>query len=331
MTTEDFVGAVLKSNKESYELETGLLYQSLVDEAIVRRVFPAPSFRPVLKNHQTTFRIHDIFDDLKTNYGMKAAQFPVTRQSLRPREYDVPKIFTKLMSDKDELAVINDGLVPFSARVQRAISKIAEDEDMYGIAGEATENGVSGISDVTASTGFSTAAGTQLDLTTLNTLKTTLKTMIQQVNSGLRSNKRGVRDTGQAPLILLLTNDVYDRAIEVSSGTAANDETISDGVDMMNNLLNKYGAPGSGVEKSNMLGATVSRVGNAFEVSTDGSTNAALMSSHPLHFGVATSLLRQTPAIQPNGDIEFELDERFVPYSVIQEASVYSATVDITA
>jgi hypothetical protein len=331
MPTHDWSGAKTEIEPASLMIDTKELYKQLIEEGVSRRVFPAASLTPILRPGQKSFQIWDIYDDLKTNYGPVAANFPTNVMSMRPKQYDTFKIFTKLMADKDLKEEMDLGLLPWSERVSRALTKVAQDEDMYAIAGESTVNGVSGIADTTASTGFSTAATTELDLTTFLTARTTLKGLISQLNAGLKSNGRGLANVRQAPLILLVTEDVFDRGIEMSSADTTTDTSITDGIDLMNSILQKYGGPGSRVEQTSYLGATVSRAGNAFKVTTDGSTNASLISSHPLHLGIASSLLRQTPAPQPNGDIEFEIDERWTPYSVIQEAIITSATVDITA
>lgn len=325
MGTQDFSGAITKVNPEAFIIDTNTLYKKFIEDNISRRVFP--TFLPILKNHEKTFRIDKVFDDLKTNYGMKAVNFPTNHHTMQPLQFDVPKIYTKIMFDKDDIAEMDASKLTTNERIQRMIAKVGEDEDLYSIAGESTENGVTSFSDTT---NFSTAASTQLDLTSLSTLKTTAKTMISQLRAGLKTSKIGIKNLKQAPLGMLVTEDVKERLTEMGPTDGVNELAVSDGFDYLLNLLAKYGASAF-VEESPHLGATVSRDGLAFKKATDGSTNAVLLSAHPWHYGVATSPLRQTPALQPNGDLEYEIDERLVPYSVVKEAMIYSATVDITA
>lgn len=328
MTTSNFTGPITDTDPEVYKVKDRLVYKKLIDVAVARRFFPQSTWRPRLTNWQDTFFMNEILDDLKTNYGLKAVNMPVMNQVMRPQQFTVPKMYGALKWDKDQKAAIDAGTLSINERILRGVAKIGEDEDMYAIAGEATENGVVGVAD---ETNFSTNATADLDLTTFLTARTTLKGMIAQMRAAMKTSKIGLRTPKLAPLLLLVTSDVEDRLTEMSSADTTTDTSTTDGLDLVNSILTKYGAAGSRVEVSDMLGATVSRRGNSFQVTTDGNTNALLASQHELHYGVAVSKLRQTPVLHPNGDLEHELDERIVPYSVVQGALINSAAVDIVA
>lgn len=318
------VDEITPSNYDSHVIDSEELYEIIYGESVAARIFPPTVFNLMIEDKR--FEYHKIVDDLKTNYSLDGYEVPDNHLALQPKQVKVPLITAGIRYGRHEKKVYDKGKLPTGSRERLILEGFARDIDMYAIAGESTYNGVAGIADTT---NFSTAAGTELDLTTFTTLRSTLNTMITQLQNALKADNKGRTSVvRQNPLILLVTSDVMNRLVGMGSST--DDHVSMTGYDLAMQILMARGGPGSGIEESDMLGATVTKTGNSFYVATAGTTNAALMSQHPSHYNWARSGIEQ-PMEETNRGYEKIVEQRLVPYSIRVGSVIYSGTVDITA
>ena len=311
---------IVTINREALLYDTDELVEQIFANSVSRKIFPVIED---LKINQRRFVYHKVHGDLKTNLRMSPSEYPENHSALQPVDVKVPLIGTKISHNKHDVLNMNSSRSKMSVsdREMEIMKQWAVDEDMYAIAGEATWNGVPGISDTT---NFSEAAGTELDLTSLTTLKATLNGLLGQLNNNLNGNSGG-QTVKMYPLILLITSDVEDRLYAMVS---ALDEAL-DGYDIALALIRKRGGANSDIIVSNALGATVTKDGNSFYISTAGTTNAALMAWSPLHFAIRSSPMDQEPETNRKG-YDNEIDQGWVSYSKVINTIIYSGTVEIT-
>lgn len=311
---------IITVNREALTYDTNELVDLIFANSVSRRIFPV--IQDLAINNKR-FSYHKVYGDLKTNLRMTPTEYPENHSALQPLDVKVPLIGTKVSYDRHEVLDMNSSRSKMSVedREQELMKQWAVDEDMYAIAGEATWNSVPGISDTT---NFSEAASAELDLTSLTTLKTTLNGLLSQLNNNLNSNSGG-QSIQMYPLILLLTSDVEERLYALVSAL----EDDVDGYDIALALIKKRGGDNSEILVSNALGATITRDGNSFYISTAGTTNAALMAWSPNHFGIRSSAMDQQPVSNRDG-YDNQIDMRWVSYSKRINTIIYSGTVDIT-
>ena len=318
------VDAIIEVDENSVVLDSSLLIETILGMSVAARIFPNAPFNLMIEDER--FSYYKVINDIRTNYGMTLAEAPQSRLALQKKEVSVPLVMTAIQYDRFQTKRINRSKLPMSDRERIIMEDFALDLDMYAIAGESTYNGIAGISDTT---NFSTAANTELDLTSYTTLKSTLNTMITQLTTAITSDQRGRSDIVENnPLILLVTSDAKNRLVSMGSGTA--EENLGNGFDVATAILNQRGGAGSGIEVSDMLGATVTKDADGFYPSTVGTTNAALICQNPRFFGWARSMIDQAED-EDNRGYENLISQRLVPYPINTGGIIYSGTVDITA
>ena len=318
------VDAILEVDENSTVLDSNVVNEVLLGASVAAKIFPPSMVSLAIEDD--TFTYENVINDVRTNYGMTLAEAPHSRLVMQKKKVNAPLIMTAIQYDRFQKKRINRSKLPVSARERIILEDFALDMDMYAIAGESTYNGVAGISDTT---NFSTAASTELDLTSYTTLKSTLNTIITQLTTAISADSRARNEiVKQNPLILLVTSDVYNRLTAMGSGTA--EENLGNGHDVATTILNQRGGNGSGIEVSDCLGGTVTKVADGFSLSTAGTTNAALICQHPRFFGWARSPLDQAED-EDNRGYENLITQRLVPYAVNTGGIIYSGTVDITA
>jgi len=310
-------GAITQVDPPSRVFDTRKLYEEIIANSLSRRIF---ALDPSLKIHWDTFKYWDIINDIKTNYSPDGTEFPVNELSVKDTNVSAPIINTSFVYGRHELARINDSILPFGNRERIAMQKFAIDEYMYAFAGESTYNGVPGLDDTT---NRSTAATTELDLTSFTTMKTSLNASLSQLNNNLNASSGGAI-IKQFDIVALMTSDVEDRLHQMTSTL---DDTIS-GYNLFENILQKRTGKMPQIEVSNMLGATIAKDGNSFKKTVDGTTNFALIVKNPALNGIALSGLNRIETTDRKG-FELDIEERWVPYSVNTESIIYSGTVDI--
>ena len=313
-------GATTQTDPAGYSVDTRKIYEAILGNSIARRIFPIQN---ILKVHQDTWKYWDIINDVKTNLTADGVEFPVNDFNVKDTDVNVPIINTAFKYGRHEIARINDSILPFNMRERIAFEKWAIDEDMYAIAGESTYNGIGGIADTT---NFSTAASTELDLTSFTTLKSSLNANVSQLNNNLNASSGGAA-IKQYDTVSLMTSDVEERLHEMVSTL---DDKIS-GFDIYEQLMAKRTGGRHQIEVSNMLGATVAKDGNSFKKTVDGTTNFALFTKNPAHSGIVTSPLDKWTKETDNKGINFYAEQRLRNYSILQGSIIYSGTVDITA
>jgi hypothetical protein len=309
-------------NREALMYDSMELVDLIFANSVSRRVFPVIED---LRINQKRFKYEKVYGDLKTNYRMTDTEHPRNHSALQPVDVKVPMIGTATEYTYHEYLDIEmpESKMKVGEREMEVMKQWAVDEDMYAIAGESTWNGVPGISDTT---NFSEAATTELDLTSLTTLKTSLNAIISQLNNNLNGDSGG-QTVKMYPLIALMTSDVEDRLYALLSAL----EDDVDGYDIFNGILTKRGGPNSEILVSNALGATVTKDGDSFYISTAGTTNFALMAWSSNHFGMRTSPRKQRPKLDEQTGYLNLIDGRLVSYSKRTNTIIYSGTVDITS
>ena len=309
-------------NEKQYTKEHALLLKAITDVSIVRNEF---TVFPILNKEDHRVSWDELLEDLGTFYSPNPFNSPRFDVASKPAYLDVSLIHDEFTIDEHEKLRREKGLTPIQVAKDRQALKFARDEDMYAIAGESSAvNSVPGFSDTT---NVSTVVTTELDLTNFATWKTTLNAMIDQLDTSLRNSGNGP-GVEQFPLRLMVTTDVKKRMKEVSS-------TLDDnftGLDYALKLLEQESpGKGSGIVVSNNLGATVSKSGNRFSVTTAGTTNACMYSPHPEHMGIFASIFFRGEEDGPKNSMLLWDEERWRFKAFKQGSMMYSGTVDIVA
>jgi hypothetical protein len=240
----------------------------------------------------------------------------------------VPFIIDGLEYGRFELERINSSVIPYDRRQADLAQYFLKGEDRLFFAGDplVPAGGSTGLANTgtTVGTHFSVAAGTNLDLTSITTMVSSLAGLIGQQ---LDHFEEGV--LADYSLILAVTPDVDDRINgfrDTTTGERMKPEILS--------VLSENGNGGAAILRTPWLGATIDiGNGNLPMKVTDGTTNAALMmwsESNPLYEVISTGLIIDE-GMTPVGGLVANFTEGYLPVSYDPYSIIYSGTVDITS
>lgn len=312
--------ADIQFEQEAWLVKTEQVYASLLRApAISRQIMPV---EPILQEKDLQAEYWKWSQDYNSLYSMEPFSSPDNSFGMTKSTVNTPILHTGFNLTRTEMARIEASRFGIQSRLNALMTEFARDEDRVAIVGDA-DVGVTSFEDTTNN---STAATTHLDLTSEATMKTTIVAQIMQ----LATNLGGIANLKKFPLILLASEDVYNRAmaIGVTSYTVV-DATVN-AVDLATAYLRKYGNPQSGVFASNNLGATVTKAGDKYSVSA-GTTNSALYAWSPDFLSILASPIKILTEDSPINGRKYQITERWVPAFKQPLAVIYDDTVDITA
>ncbi len=309
-------GAGTELDTKSVTFDSSLLLEAILPESVARRMFPIFTVLPV---HKQNYTYWELLNDIGTKYDFDPYEYGRNANALKETSVPVPLIYHEATYDKFKLKRINESRAPLSERIRQMARVFRRDEDSIAIAGESTKTGVTSIADTTNNT---TAASSELDLTSIATMYSTFNIIINQLNNLLNASS-GSQTVKNFPCLAVMTSDVEDRLWTLKS---ALDDTKSMYTLFKEILVERCG-PGSEIIVTNALGGTVTTVDDRVSLAA-GTTNFALMAKSADHYGMIASEIFRDEETNISGFTQ-EFAERWRPIFFRQGSIIYSGTVDI--
>lgn len=257
-------------------------------------------------------------EDLNLNYSLEPYDSPESAFGLQAVSANIPVIHGQMHFATDEMARMNRTKMSVDQRILRAGANIALEEDRITLAGT-TENGLTvyGPSDTTNA---STAISSNLDVTTMALLNTTLNQAIDQ----LWDNNI---DPKMNPLKLVVSGNVYSLIkglIDTTSGLT--------GIQLVDQILAREGGPGSALYRNKYLFATTAVNAKKRNTAspTQSTSKAALFSVNQEYYEVIASRIDiryGNPDRIKGMDVQYI--ERWLPLYKTNKAIIYDASVTI--
>ncbi len=303
---------------DTWKVESGALYGPIQTRSISRQIFPVET---ILQEKDKQVDYWKWTEDYNSIYQADPSGHPNVNHALAKTTTNVPIIETGFVLNRSEKERVEASMFNMNARIAALAPKIAGDEDLFAIYGEATQD-VTSFADTTNN---STAASTELNVTTEALVKSSLIAQITQLKTAVG----GYGNLKQFPLILLVTEDVQDKMVATApTGYAAGDRADNYS-DLANQLLLKYGAPGSAVFASPNLGAAVAKSSADKYVVTPGTTNSVLYPWSKDILSVYASPFKSISVDHAIRGIEYDFTERWVPVFKDQNLVIYGGTAVI--
>lgn len=311
-------GAGTELDTKSVSFESNKLLEAILPQAVVRRIFPIFTVLPV---HKQNYTFWELLNDIGTKYDFDPYEYGRNANALKETSIPVPLIYHEATYDKFKLRRINESKAPLVDRIRQMAKVFRTDEDIIGIAGESTKTGVTSISNTGTN---STAAGSELDLGSIDDMYATFNGIINQLNNLLNANS-GNQTVKNFPCIAVMTSNVEDRLWVLKS---ALDDTKSMYM-LFKEILTERCGPGSEIIVSNALGGTVTTVDQRVKLSTPGTANFALMAKGPEHYGIVASEIFRDEETNISGFTQ-EFAERWRPIFFRKESIIFSGTVALS-
>lgn len=299
-------------NPEAIRYDQDKIVRELIHASVARKV----AFHNPELNYLTDSKFRYEQEGLNTNPQVDKG-FGTTRRAdfeLKYVDVEVTNIRESIGYSRDQVAKIENSLLPIGDRARAVVRKMAASEDRYFFAGD-PKFANSGMAD---SNNHVVWGGTAFNVTSFELARNTLGAAVGQLIDHYDENIQAL------PLFLVVTPNVYKLML-----TKANQYTSVSLIDVLTQELKTHGANTplpTHVYMSKFLGAALDYDGIDVVVETIGSSNAALIAYDPNYTEVVCSPLDQH-SYMVGSDLEIELGESYVPTwknvnSIIYEAGV---------
>lgn len=305
--------------KGTWQITTDMIYGPIQTRSVSRTIMPVET---ILQEKDNQFEYWTWAEDYNSVYQQDPGPHPNVSHTLAPTTKNVPLIETGFVLNRADKARADASKLNIQGRINAIAPKIAQDEDMFAIYGDATQD-VTSFADTTNN---STAITTELNVTTEALMKSTLVTGLDQLGTAMG----GLENLKSFPIMLGVSNDVHAKMIKTGiTGYLAADRADSV-LDIASIVLNKYGGPGSGVWHSALLGATVTKTSaDKYDNSTPGALNAVL---YPWDVEIASIVASPFNVLSVDHAIhgmEIDMTERWVPVFRQKALVLYGGTTVI--
>jgi hypothetical protein len=305
--------------QDTWKVSSDVVYGPITENTLIRTIAPVITD---LQEKDKQWEYWKSTIDYNSYYQYDPAARPNTYHALTPYTVNVPLIETGFNVDRTELARIGVSKLKIEKRFAQIGKQIQIDEERLGIRGD-PDLGTTSFEDTTNN---STAASQELNVTTKALLLSTLTDQIVQ----LGDNFGGLSALKRYPLICLVSDDVFAKAIKTSITGYARSDDVRNVADLANQLLLRFGAPGSEFVGSKYLGATITRSEESNKISvTSGTTNSVLYPYTPEAFHILASPLNTLRKSDPMDGLTVDITERWLPVFPTQTLVLYGGTAVI--
>ena len=303
---------------ETWEVEQAQVIPALIRGSVSRKILPVAT---ILQEKDKQFTYWKSKVDFIDSYSMDPQGAPLVYDAISETEVLVPIIEYGYALNRSEFERVSVSRHTLQSRFNALLPYFRRVEDEYAILGNAA-NDVTSFADTANN---STALTTEINVTTQGLLKSTLTDAIDQLATAI-----GDYETLKGRVLMLgMSNDVNKKAVSVgltAGGEVTASQRIETLIDLATALLLKYGAPGSGVWTSNLLGGSVATNNVNKRTVTPGALNSVL---YPWGDDVAEIVASPFKTIMSEDPIKGKLwnfTERWVPTFKQQALVLYGAT-----
>ena len=293
----------------AYTFETGRLVEPIRKMSNIRRLV-AP--RGGLMPSDLQIEIETVTDDLPITVDMEFYENNQQHQSLDMNTYDVPVISAEMQYTVDELRRINSSNLPFNQRARAMGWSMGDKEEALSFAVSST-----GVKDGDNQPLLENGTAMNWDIDAYDTLKTSLGTALGALSTKFGSLK-------PFPLVFAMNDKAFTTINQIS-----NANTDRSGLEHIQQQLQLYGAPGSGIMQVPNLGAALT-VGNNNELSVtvEADEAVALFCVSPDHFEIFNSPVEVRMYEHPIHGLHVVALERWI--SRVHHAEAIQYDIDAT-
>lgn len=303
---------------ETWEVEQKTVIPALIRGSVSRKILPVST---ILQEKDKQFTYWKSKVDFIDSYNLDPEGAPLVYDAITETEVLVPIIEYGYALNRSEFERVSVSRHSLQNRFNALLPYFRRVEDEYAILG----NVAKGVTSFADTTNNSTALTTEIDVTTQTLLKDTLADGIDQLATAI-----GDYETLKGRVLMLgMSNDVNKKAVSVgltAGGEITAGQRIETLIDLATAMLLKYGAPGSGVWTSNMLGGSVATNNVNKRTVTGGALNSTLYVWGDDVAEIVASPFKTIFSEDPIKGKLWNFTERWVPTFKQKELVLYGAT-----
>lgn len=303
---------------DTWRVEQDKVIPALIRGSVARKILPVEM---ILTEKDKEVEYWKSKVDFITSYNYDPEGAPLVYDALEPVTVKVPIIEYGYGLNRSDLARSQVSKLGLESRFKALIPYFRRDEDEYAILG----NAVKDVTSFADTTNNSTALTTEINVTTQALIKSTMLAAIDQLAVAI-----GDYETLKGRVLMMgMSNDVYKKAVQVgltAGGEVTAGQRVENLIDIATAVLLKYGAPGSAVWTSNLLGGSVATDNVNKRTVTAGALNSVI---YPWGDDVASIFSSPFNTIISEDPIKGKLwnfTERWVPTFKQQALVLYGAT-----
>lgn len=303
---------------DTWRITTDDLIAPIKEQYSVRKFLPVDV---ILQEKDKQIKYYQWKEDYRSAYQWDPVRHPNTSYAIEPLTKNVPLIDTGMALNRSERERSEVSKFDLQARLAALAPNVVIDENRFAIAGEPSI----GVTSFANTTDNSTAATTELNVTTEALMKSTLVAQIVQLGTAMG----GIETLKNVPLMLGMSSDVYNKAIQTGITGYVSADRPDNVMTAIEAVLAKYGGPGSGIWASNFLGGTVTRASDDQWGLTPGTTNSTLYPWNKNVISIPASPFRSLKKENEIDGIEWEFTERWIAHFKQPALVLYGGTAII--
>lgn len=257
--------------EDAAKFSVSQLIEPIRNVSVIRRI---ADVQTTLTPSQNMVEIDTVTDDMNITFDLEVGQAKRSSQYISRNSYKVGAIQGLLQYSWDELQRIQQSGKPIESRIQALATHIADHEDAFSLAVSTT-----GLRDGDSEPLIENGTSEAFDLTDYASLKSSVASYIATATDTFNTLK-------PYPLIFVYNNKFMETADGLSNSTSDRS-----GLEYIDAVLQRVGAPGSMSIHSPRLGCAITVSQEKPTITNEADEACALFVKSPNHYGIYASPL----------------------------------------